>query len=82
MRKSNQTEIRAQLRLHTDGMTVGELSNLMNIEGNGVLRSLKNMPDTYIDRWLYVRGQFAGVWCVVVPPENCPKPETQPRKQK
>jgi hypothetical protein len=79
VRKSNQLEIRALLRLYTDGMSVAELASLMDMPSSGVLRALKNMPDAYIDRWIYVRGQDAGVWCVVVPPEDCPKPTRKPK---
>jgi len=34
------------------------------------------MPDAYIDRWqkINAKNNYAAVWCVVVPPENCPKP--------
>ena len=80
MRKSNQTPLRSALRMCDDGLTVNQLANLTGLDMDGINRSLKCMPDAYIDRWTYRRGQYAGVWCVVVPPENCPKPE--PRKSK
>ena len=79
MRKSNQPQLRALLRIHTDGLTVLEMSEMSGLPTNSVLASLKCMPDAYIDRWKPARGKDAGVWCVVVPPENCPKPE---RKRK
>ena len=75
MRKSNQAPLRETLLLHSDGMTISELSKTINKNSGSILRSLNSMPDTYIDRWIYKRGQFAGVWCVVVPPEDCPHPE-------
>jgi hypothetical protein len=75
VKKSNQTQFRELLRLHSDGMTATELSNSSGTRKDSTLASLKCMPDAYIDRWTSVSGKFAGVWCVVVPPENCPKPE-------
>ena len=75
LKKSNQTEFRELLRLHSDGLTVSQISKLTDKTKDSVLASLKCMPDAYIDRWLPARGKDAGVWCVVVPPENCPKPE-------
>lgn len=79
MRKSNHAQVRELLRLHTDGLTVLEISEMAGLLANSVLASLKCMPDAYIDRWKPARGKAAGIWCVVVPPENCPKPE---RKRK
>ena len=75
MKKSNQQALRELLRLHTDGLTVLELSNMAGTRTDATLASLKCMPDAYIDRWKPARRQDAGVWCVVIPPENCPKPE-------
>ena len=79
MRKSNHAQIRELLRLHTDGLTVLELSEMMGTRTDATLASLKCMPDAYIDRWKPARGKDAGVWCVVVPPENCPKPTRKPK---
>jgi len=75
MIKSNQTMFRHLLRLHDDGLTVAQLSQLSGKNKDATLGSLKCMPDTYIDRWILSHGKFAGVWCIVTPPENCPKPE-------
>lgn len=77
MRKSNQEKLRILLREHTDGLTVSQVANMTSLDANGINRSLKCMPDTYIDRWeIRNRGRpVVAVWCVVTPPENCPKPE-------
>lgn len=77
MRKSNQTPLRAVLRLHLDGLTIAQLANETGLDVDGIARSLKAMPDVYIDRWeTSQRGRYiSAVWCAVVPPENCPKPE-------
>lgn len=75
MKKSNHQALRTLLRKYHDGLTVLELSNMAGTRTDATLASLKCMPDAYIDRWIPARGKDAGVWCVVVPPENCPKPE-------
>ena len=82
MRKSNQILVRALLRAMTDGLTITELSEKTGIYANSIQRCVKEMPDAYIDRWdTKSRGRYlSAVWCVVVPPENCPKPE--PRNPK
>jgi len=76
MRKSNQPLIRKLLREHPDGLTVAQLVELMGGIRLSIMASLKCMPDAYIDRWQTagIRKYYSAVWCVVVPPENCPKP--------
>jgi hypothetical protein len=48
----------------------------MNYTNTGQV--LKNMPDTYIDRWVKKtergRGKWTAVWCIVIPPLDCPQP--------
>jgi len=48
----------------------------MNYTNTGQV--LKNMPDTYIDRWVERtergRGKWTAVWCIVIPPLDCPQP--------
>jgi hypothetical protein len=68
--------IRVTLREIPDGMTLEELSELLNRPKSNVRKVLKAMPDVYIDRWeVAPRGQYKAVWCIVVPPIDCPKPE-------
>jgi hypothetical protein len=76
VKKSNQTLLRSVLRMYDDGLTVSQVANITGLDANGINRSLKCMPDTYIDRWeTRQRGRpLIAVWCVVIPPENCPKP--------
>jgi hypothetical protein len=70
--------IRVTLREIPDGMTLEELSELLDRSKYNVRKSLKNMPDVYIDRWeVAPRGQYKAVWCVVIPPTDCPRPEGQ-----
>lgn len=74
------TLIRQLLRLEDDGLTVAEISQLLDASKASIYEALNNpklMPDAYIDRWTetnkYVTSQ--AVWCVVVPPLHCPRPE-------
>jgi hypothetical protein len=69
-------EIRALLRTHSDGMTLEQIVWAVKRDKANVKKNVRAMPDAYIDRWEAVpRRQYAAVWCVVVPPEDCPKPE-------
>ena len=70
-----QSRLRKRLQ-GTDGMTTRQLSALVDSGMQDITRSLKTMPDAYVDRWTGPeRGQWAAVWCVVDVPEDCPKPE-------
>lgn len=68
--------MRALLRELQDGLTVSELSEKTGVHVNSIQRCLKDMPDAYVDRWITVgrKKYYSAVWCVVVPPANCPKP--------
>ena len=69
-------QIRALLRTHSDGMTLEQIVWAVKRDKANVKKNVRAMPDAYIDRWEAVpRRQYAAVWCVVVPPEDCPKPE-------
>lgn len=70
-------QVRAVLRQHPDGLTSTQLHSLIEAPEGRMRAVLQSMPDAYIDRWS-TRGSkkyLSAVWCVVVPPENCPKPE-------
>jgi hypothetical protein len=74
--KTHATRIRALLRQTTDGMTVAQLSDATGTRADTLNNALSAMQDAYIDRWTGpFRGQWAAVWCVVVTPANCPKPD-------
>jgi len=83
MRTNTTHSIRALLRINPDGMDVGTIANTTNREPENVRRLLKTMPDAYIDRWTRFGGigKPSAIWCVVVPPENCPPPETKRRRK-
>ena len=68
--------IREVLREYTDGLTVKELEEFVGVKREAIRQTLAVMPDAYIDRWTGpFNGTFASVWCVVVPPPDCPKPD-------
>ena len=69
-------EIRALLRAHSDGMTLEQIVWAVKRDKANVKKNVRAMPDAYIDRWEAApRRQYAAVWCVVVPPDDCPRPE-------
>jgi len=56
-----QTRLRKRLQGH-DGMTTKQLSLLVDSCPRDITRSLKAMPDAYVDRWTGPeRGQWAAV---------------------
>ena len=69
--------IRAVLRNNLDGMTVHAIADHLDMKPPSIRKRLTDMPDTYIDRWTHygVKGMPSAVWCVVVPPANCPRPD-------
>lgn len=84
MRTYATQSIRELLRKNPDGMDVGTIANTVQREPENVRRLLKLMPDAYIDRWTRFGGvgRPSAIWCVVVPPENCPQPETKARRKR
>jgi hypothetical protein len=76
MRLSVIKSVRVTLRGIPDGITLEDLSELLGRSKYNVRKALKNMPDVYIDRWEAApRGQYKAVWCAVIPPTDCPRPE-------
>lgn len=69
-------KIQKNLYKHPDGLSIKELTGLVKSNENSVLNSIKRLPYAYIDRWVLVNGQWAGIWCPALKPENCPKPDT------
>lgn len=75
MSKSHCPAIRAILRSEADGLTLQDIAEMLTINIRVARHALQRMPDAYIDRWVRTdAGPYAAVWCVVVPPPNCPKP--------
>jgi hypothetical protein len=73
--KSKHDIVRKVLRDSEDGLTVKQITEAVGVDKDPLSRILQTMPDAYIDRWSGpTRGQYSAVWCVVVPPENCPRP--------
>ena len=82
MHKSNHHAVRMLLQKYPDGLTVYEIAERVEKSTTSSRRALLGMPDAYIDRWTAHRKQWVAVWCVVVPPSNCPKPvKTVKRKE-
>ncbi len=78
MRKSNHHAIRMLLQKYPDGLQVSEIAERLEKESPPMRRALIEMPDAYIDRWIAHRKQWVAVWCVIITPENCPKPNARP----
>lgn len=80
LRLAMTASVRVALRGVPDGMTLEEISALLNRPESNVRKVLKAMPDAYIDRWeVAPRGQYKAIWCVVTPPKDCPRPEGKSR---
>ena len=76
MRMTVTKKVRVTLREITDGLTLEELAEVSGCTRTNVRKVLKNMPDVYIDRWeVAPRKQYKAVWCVVIPPTDCPRPD-------
>ena len=77
MSKPHHPVIRELLKKHPDGLTVNKIVELTKIRDSNILRSLKSMPDVYIDRWIVAKQQRReqAVWMAVEVPEHCPRPE-------
>jgi hypothetical protein len=78
MRKSNHYGIRMVLQKYPDGLTISDIAERLEKDRGAINRALPQMVDAYIDRWIAHRKQWVAVWCVIVPPENCPKPTEKP----
>ena len=71
---SHHPKLRSLLK-GSDGLTVKQIESELNLDFRTLRKSLKSMPDAFIDRWTGpLRGQYAAVWCVVEVPEDCPRP--------
>jgi predicted Zn-ribbon and HTH transcriptional regulator len=71
--------VRKLLRDTPEGLTVAQIAEVVQTDNTHVYRIMPKMVDAYIDRWLKTGKRLTAVWCVVVPPPHCPKPE---RKKK
>lgn len=79
-----QWKLREVLHQHSDGLEIGQLSDMLGSNRFKVRDALQKMPDAYIDRWHKEpgsRGRYASVWCVVEVPENCPMPNTEGQRR-
>ena len=83
MRTFATQSVRELLRANPDGMDVGTIANTLDREPGSIRKLLGTMPDAYIDRWATFggTGMPIAIWCVVVPPENCPRPDAKRRRK-
>jgi hypothetical protein len=82
MRTGTTLSLRDLLRANPDGLDIGTIANALSREPSNIRKRLALMPDAYIDRWLRQRGNPPlAIWCVVVPPANCPKPQSRKDKK-
>ena len=83
MRTFATQSLRELLRANPDGMDVGTMANTLDREPGNIRKLLCAMPDAYIDRWTRFGGvgRPSAIWCVVVPPANCPPPELKRRRK-
>jgi hypothetical protein len=72
--------VRQLLRDNPEGLTVAQLTKLAGTDKSHIHRMINKFPDAYIDRWIKHDNFVTAVWCVVVPPENCPRPNSQRKK--
>lgn len=81
--RSRHNDIRDVLRANPDGLTAKEIAAATGMQHESMSNALKAMPDTYIDRWTKTRWQrqWQAVWCAVVPPPDCPRPESKRQKK-
>ena len=80
MRTNSTQSLRTLLRASPDGLDVGTLANTLEREPSNIRKLLAGMPDAYIDRWVRQRGNPPiAIWCVIVPPDNCPRPDNKRR---
>ena len=80
MRTNSTQSLRALLRASPDGLDVGTIANTLEREPSNIRKLLAGMPDAYIDRWVRQRGNPpTAIWCVIVPPDNCPRPDNKRR---
>lgn len=65
----------------SDGLTVAQIAQAVQTDTSHIHRMLNKFPDAYIDRWIKRGNITTAVWCVVVPPPNCPRPESRRSKK-
>lgn len=78
MRTATEKHVRALLRDNPDGLTIRQINESLNRDEANLRSVLRNMPDSYIDRWT-TELPLRAIWCVVVPPEDCPRPKLRRR---
>lgn len=73
-----QIAVRKALKLNPDGLTVTGLAQYTGKDGSSIYKTIKGMPDVYIDRWTKAqRGptKYTPVYAIADVPENAPRPD-------
>jgi hypothetical protein len=73
---------REVLRNTPEGLTVLQIAEAAGTDKSHISRIVRSMPDAYIDRWIKNGQRVSAVWCVVIPPDNCPRPDSRRKKAK
>jgi hypothetical protein len=81
MRTNLTHEIRALLRASPDGLDIYTMVDYLEREMGSIHKQLARMPDAYIDRWQQTVGAPRAIWCVVIPPDNCPRPDKKKKSR-
>lgn len=68
-------QIRQYLRIQEDGATAAQIAEAIGSTAYLVTSSLRDMPDTFVDRWAKPNMHWSAVWMAVDVPEDCPRPE-------
>jgi len=64
------------MKSQQDGLSAESIATHLKVLPEVIRKSLKSMPDAYIDRWQGpTNGQYTAIWCVADVPENCPHPK-------
>lgn len=68
-------DVRELLRENPDGLSLSDIQKHFNADIENVRKLVKNLPDAYLDRWEEApRMQYRAIYCVVIPPPDCPHP--------
>lgn len=70
------SKLRKLLRGNPDGLLCSTLADTVGATYEGINRSLKTMPDTYIKQYVLLESchRYAALWAIVIPPADAVHP--------
>ena len=73
---SPRDQLRQALKDFPDGATNADLAKATGLAHSQVSKSMKAIPEAYIDRWIPSSAPegYSPIWVLIPIPENCPKP--------